>query len=164
MEFTVYLVLLSIACLASFIFSYRKRKTELVLLVPLITLSGSLLYYSYKDVLGYPTESTWEEMPEQFTVIYFRAYQEKITLWVIEGDSNKLIELPPSKEAHEALEMARDIMGRGTPVTFEKSEKENGRDGDEGNSGGEQGSGQYNYRVLSEGQPIPGHKMIEKEN
>lgn len=174
MTYTVFilsLISLCVASLTAFVSSLRRRSLELLIFVPLIALSGSLIYFSYHEVLGFPVQRTWEKMGKRFTVIFFRIKEkESITLWTMEKNKTRLVELPHLEAAEEAMEKQRAIMGKGIPVTFLRQDGKMSRDAgagaepgglEDGDSGGQGG---WNYIIESKGNPIPGTDLPPKRN
>jgi len=112
----------------------------------------------------------WNQLPDKITVVYFRVTGETISIWVIDGSTTRLIQLPFSRNTQEAMESQRPVMGRGIPVTFKKvrdGAKVDGEEGDgdeEGNDGpdgkkgkrGKKGRRGWHYKVDSYGDPIRG--------
>jgi len=173
------LLFLCACCLASFIYSFTKKPWILCLMVPLIALSGSAVYFSYQSVLGYPIEMSWQQLPNKFTVIFFKIKNKKtIDLWLLNEKSTRLVTLPYNKQAEKTLEAERKTMATGKPVTITKSKEatsgqkgngvKNGKRNKAGKMGkmgsGKAGSHGWNYRVESRGQMmIPGKDMPRKE-
>ena len=170
MTFTIFitsLIFLCIVALAAFIVSFSKKALWLCLIVPLISLSGSSIYFSYKSVLGFPAKLSWEELSDKFTVIYFKADGKKsITLWLLESEDSRVVTLPFQKEAENAMEGERKTMGEGTPVTFKKFKNKSNHAGNSSalmQGGTHSGEGLWRYIVLSKGEPIPGNALRPKE-
>lgn len=173
--FVLSLIGLCIASVAAFISAFKEKSFLLVVFVPLIALCGSFIYFSYTAVLGYPIKMEWQQMPEKFTVVYFRVKgRDTITLWILDKGTTRLIELPYSKPAENGLEGERQTMGQGIPVTFKKTGKGKGegqgqgQEGQEGRQGegdstvdGQNGHG-WKYRVHSKGEGIPGGALPPK--
>ena len=83
-------------------------------------------------------------MPKRITVVYFQVVEkESITLWMLKGDTTRIVELPYIKPAEEGLEKGRRTMGKGIPVTYVKKGKGkgNGKGGGKGGKGQGQGDG-----------------------
>lgn len=179
--FILSLIGLCIAAIAAFIGAFRAKSRLLVIFVPLIGLCGSLIYFSYVSVLGFPVKMEWEQLPDKITVIYFRVDgTESITLWLFEGGTTRLIELPYIEPAENSLEGERGMMGTGVPVTFERGSGQGGAHGKGGkgkgkgkggkggagngkDSGEEEGEGHgWRYKVRSYGIPIDGGSMTPK--
>jgi len=178
MNYTIFILSLVGLCassLVTFITAYRKRPLPLLVFVPLIALCGSSLYTSYHAILGYPVQMEWNQLPDKITVVYFRITGETISIWVLDGSTTRLVQLPFSKETQEAMEGERPVMGRGIPVTFKKvqggarADGKKGGDGDDedgddsdgdpnGKRGkhGKRGRGGWHYKVDSYGDPIRG--------
>jgi hypothetical protein len=171
MNYTIFilsLIGLCISSLVTFITAYRKRPLPLLIFVPLIALCGSSLYTSYHAILGYPVQMEWNQLPNKITVVYFRVTGETLSLWLLDGDTTRLVHLPFSKSTQETMEAQRSVMGRGTPVTFKKTRNGTGADGkadeddDEGDPNnkkgkhGKRGGKGWRYKVDSYGDPIRG--------
>lgn len=174
--FLISLLGLCLASIVVFATTFKRRSVLLAVVVPLIALCGSSIYFSYGTVLGYPVQMTWQQMPNKFTTIFFHIEgKETVTLWVLENNATRLIELPYEEKAENALEGERSKMGRGIPVTFTSEERGEWKDIDGsaeltvGALGperkGEGGDGETNassrnrgwrYKVSSYGNPIPG--------
>ena len=139
-------VSLAFVALLAFVIAFRNSRWTLVVLVPTIVLTGILGISSYKSLLGYPVNLQWSDLPGEWTVLFFRVEgKANITLWLIDGNTTRLIELPYKEKAEEALQGQKYIMGKGIPVTFgEKKEDKNN-----------EGEG-WNYKVESYGDPIEG--------
>jgi len=179
--FIISLLGLCAAAIATFIAAFRKHSYLLVVFVPLIAICGSLAYFSYISVLGYPVRMGWNDLPKQITIIYFHVVnKETITLWLFEKDTTRLIELPYIESAEDGLEAERQKMGQGVPVTFktkskakkgEKGENDSEEEGTEGEGNGIKGNkhgkkggrGGWQYRVESYGQFIPGGSLPPKQ-
>ena len=178
--FLISLIGLCIASLAAFITAFRKRSWPLLIFAPLIAIAGSCIYFSYTSVLGYPVELTWEQLPARITVVFFKVEgKESISLWLIEGNTTRLVILPYIEPAENGLEGERGTMGQGTPVTFQamgKKGKGQGQPGDGQGQGGEGADGAdgaegigplgvgggWRYYVISKGDPIPGTALPPK--
>lgn len=148
--FLLSLLSLFLSAILTFILGFRKRTLPLSTLVPLLAICSSLSYFSHKAVLGYPVNLTWDQMPDQFTVVYFHIDpSEEIDLWVLEGETTRLIHLPKMAPAKEALEKARGQMGQGVPTTFRRKTSERPSEkGENGRSG-------WKYEIPSYGEPVP---------
>lgn len=176
--FILSLIGLCAAAIAAFIGAFRTKSRALVVFVPLIALCGSFIYFSYVSVLGFPVKMEWESMPKRITVIYFRIVEkESITLWMLKGNTTRIVELPYEKPAEEGLEKGRSTMGKGIPVTYAKKGKGKGEDGGKGGSGKGKGDGVpgdgkgkkgkskgygWRYKIESKGNPIPDGSMPPK--
>lgn len=173
--FVLSLIGLCAASIAAFVAAFRNKSLLLAVFVPLIAICGSSIYFSYTAVLGYPVQMQWKDMPDKFTVVYFRvADKRSITLWVLDKGTTRLIELPYNKPAEDGLEGERSTMGQGTPVTFKKNAKGKGkgkgkgqgqgegRPGEGEPGDGERGRHGWKYRVESKGDPIPGGALPPK--
>jgi hypothetical protein len=170
--FILALLGLCVSTLAAFIIAFRRRSLALVLFVPMIAACGSAIYFSYVAVLGYPAKLEWNELPNRITVIYFRVQEEEsITLWLLERERTRLVELPYREGARSALEGERMVMGRGIPTTFVDQGgggkgKGKGRGRGKGKKGnGEEGEGHgWRYRIESYGEGVPFGSMPPKVN
>lgn len=172
MSYTLFILSLLSLCASSimaFISAFKNRSFLLGVFVPLIALCGSFIYFSYASVLGYPVQKEWSELPNKVTVIYFRVVEkETITLWIFDGNTTRLIELPYHRPAENVLESERKSMGQGIPVTFEKGDQASNKNGvaaeDEGNptDTGTLGQSGWKYKVESRGDPIPGGSLPPK--
>lgn len=110
---------LMFTALLAFVIAFRNARWTLFILVPLILSIGSLGVFSYKSLLGYPTQLEWSEMPDPWTAIFFRAKDKKtMTIWLLEEQATRLVQLPYDKRAMDALQKERSIMGQGIPATF----------------------------------------------
>jgi len=176
--FVLSLVGLCVAAVAAFVVALKNKSWPLALFVPLIALCGSGAYFSYVSVLGYPVETEWNKLPEKITVIYFRIQsKEKITLWLFDKDTTRIVTVPYVKPAEEGLEQGRPKMGKGIPVTYKRGGKGkgNGKGGQgngkgrgqgQGNGKGRPGNGNgrggWRYKIESFGEPVPGGKLPPK--
>lgn len=178
MTFQLSLLILFASALSVFLYTFSRKPWTLAICVPILAVSGSVAYFSHQAVIGYPVEMTWEELPKEFTVVFFKVEnKQRVYLWLLEGSKKRLVRLPYAKTAEDAMERQRPQMGRGTPVTFEKTEKQgngegkgkgkgkgkNGKPGKPGDGKGKQGTGQFEYRAKSFGDPIPGNTLPPKE-
>jgi len=138
---------LGITCLVSFVIAFRNTKWTLVLLIPIITCFAYLTTFSYQDFLGYPVSKTWEEMPNELRVVFFKVNGKKsIDIWTQEGSKTRLIQLPASKEAESLLNKFKGAMKKGGIVTLEKVDPKDI----------EGPSGSFPYKFKSIGDVIPG--------
>jgi hypothetical protein len=168
--FITSLISLCVASIASFISAFTKKPLLLAIFVPLITICGSAIYFSYTSVLGYSVNMDWEQLPDKFTVIYFKVEDKtSIHLWLLEKRKTRLVTVPYMETAEDAMEGERKTMGQGTPVTFGK-EKISGKSGNRNRQRSPDGNGQgkkrrpsWRYKVLSKGDPIPGTALRPKE-
>jgi len=159
--FGVALVVLGLVVLACLIQAFNTEKLVLVLFVPVIAIAAANCYISYDDLLGYPVELEWNELPSTITVIYFDLdHDVSITLFLKEDDTTRIVQLPWLDAAEDALEGERESMGDGEPSTFEttggQGEGEGGEgDGDgDGEGGGGDGGGGWNYQIQSRGSVV----------
>jgi len=164
MEFLISIVVLSICSFVAVAVASRKSQLLAFVAAAIILSSSVVAYSNYKAVLGQPVDMVWSEMPNKFTVVFFRVEEkERIIMWLL-GD--QLVSLPYREDAEKGLEEERGTMGEGTPSTFEAKEGGDGDGGDgtgegEGNGQGEQGAGGgvegWGYELQSRGgQVIPG--------
>jgi len=173
--FILSLIGLCAASLMAFIVSYRKNPLLLAATVPMIALCGSLCYFSYQSVIGYPMQTQWKNLPDKITVIFFRVVgKETISIWLLEEDDNtRVIDLPYMEQAEDGLEGGRKKMGQGIPATFERPGKGEGKPGEgkpgEGEPGGEPGEGKddkdrkgWRYKIKSYGDGFPGGSLPPK--
>lgn len=173
MSYTLFILSLLSLCassIAAFICAFKNRSFLLGIFVPLIALCGSFIYFSYTSVLGYPVHKQWDQLSDSVTVVYFRVVdKETITLWTIDGQTTRVIELPYNEPVENALEAERSILGKGIPVTF-KRQGQSGGQGTENTQGVEDQEGTpsdlqphgWRYKVESRGDPIPGGSLPPK--
>ncbi|MCK5600457.1 hypothetical protein KAR91_01220 [Candidatus Pacearchaeota archaeon] len=154
-------VILMFVALFSFIISFHKARWTLAILAPILLCAGVMGFNSYKALLGYPVSLEWEQLPERWTVIFFRVEDKTtISLWLLQNNTTRLVKLPYVEQAKEVLEGEKPTMGRGVPVTFGKKgegdENSEGNPGEESTDPNEQKDGGWNYKVQSYGDPIEG--------
>lgn len=145
------------AFIAIFTLGKDRRGVLAAVLSVVVAVSGYSSYTNYKEVMGIPVEMEWSDLPDQITVVFFKAEENRLVLWL---EPNQLVSLPYLEEASDALEGERDSMGGGVPSTFgEKGgsgEDNGGGDGEgqggQGNPGdgedGEEGSGGGGWRYF----------------
>lgn len=140
MSFGLSILLLTIVCFICLLgIAETRRKTAFVLAI-VASVAGYNSYMSHKQVLGQPVKMTWEEMPSQFTVNFFRIIGDRaILLWLT---PDQLVMLPYHPDAQEALEGERENMGNGMPSTFGEGEGGQGGSGEGEGEGQGQGNGQ----------------------
>lgn len=177
MQFIIFLISLIFLCVSSFIsflIAARAKSKFLCIFAPLIILAGSFIYFTYISVLGYPIQKSWENIPDTFTVIFYRVYnKEKISLWLLDRDSQKsrIVEVPYNEKAEEKLREARKNMAMGSPVTFFKEktgipvegtakQKGDNKEGSQKNK--EKSNGGWLYEIKSIGIVIPGDSLPPK--
>jgi hypothetical protein len=160
MTFLISIIVLSVSAFISVAFASRNSKLLATIAAIAILASSVGAYDNYKEVLGQPIYMTWEEMPQKFTVIFFRIEEtSSIVLW-LQGD--QLVILPYDPDAEGGLEGERDTMGEGTPSTFEKDGEGTGDGDGEGEGEGQDGDangdgGGWGYQLKSRGgHALPG--------
>lgn len=163
---TISIVGLLFVTLISFVLMAKETRWTLAILVPVLLASGVLGVMTHKSLLGYPVKMEWEEMPEEWTAIFFRVEgKTTITLWLLENETTRLVQLPYMDGAENALQAQKPIMGQGIPVTFGEEEGGPGQSGIGEEQEGEQSEGEagqgWSYSVSSYGDPIRG-KLPEK--
>lgn len=85
-------------------------------LVPALLLLSVATGYDYKQRLGSPILSP---PPAKVLYIHHTTTQEFIIVWTLEGKSNKLYQIPYSREAAKDLEKAKDKTEAGQPTELE---------------------------------------------
>jgi hypothetical protein len=166
MSFIISLIILTVCAFLATATSAKSSPVVAFAAAVAIATAGIASYSSYKEVLGRPVAMTWEEMPEEFTVIFFRIVgEDAIILWL---DGDQLVSLPYNKDAKDSFEGERESMGSGIPSTFKGTESgEEGEEGEgeggagegyeEGDGDGEDGSVGWEYELKSRGgQVFPG--------
>lgn len=168
---TISIVGLLFVTLISFVLMAKETRWTLAILVPVLLASGVLGVMTHKSLLGYPVKMEWEEMPEEWTVIFFHVEGKRtITLWLLLDDTTRLVQLPYVEQAEEAMQQQKPIMGQGIPVTFGEKQAQDGEgesqgggdgDGEEGQEGDQAGQS-WGYKVQSYGDPIDSGKLPAK--
>lgn len=157
-------VILMFVALFSFVISFNNYRWTLAILVPIILCAGAMGVSSYKALLGYPVSLEWEQLPEKWTVVFFRVEDKTtISLWLLQKDTTRLVKLPYRKPAEEALEAEKPKMGKGIPVTFGEKKDGDEKNGESGeNNLGESNKNGWKYKVQSYGDPIKGKLPIKE--
>ena len=174
MEFLFSLVVLVLAAFARIVLPHRRAFVS-ALAATIVSLAGLNAYDTYTEVVGVPVEMTWEQMPDEFVVNFFRVEGEaSIILWL---QPDQLVVLPWVEEAEEALEGERGSMAEGNSSKFSKGGVEGG-DGEQGEGDGEgsgqdgngdgseegqeSGGGGWQYNVQSRGAYVPSDSLPAK--
>lgn len=125
------------AFIAIFTLARDRRGVLAAILSVVVAVSGYSSYTKHKEVMGIPVEMEWSDLPDQITVVFFKAEGSRLVLWL---EPNHLVSLPYLEQASDALEGERDSMGGGVPSIFgEKGGT--GEDGGEGDGEGQGGQG-----------------------